>query len=63
MADHPRRRGGTTALEPLARGVLGGEYEEGDRITVDHDGSEFTFTHRPGASAPEVVEAEVASGV
>ena len=46
---------------PLARGVLSGDYEEGDRITVDHDGSEFTFTRHPGAAAPEVVEAEVAS--
>ncbi len=49
---------------PLAKGVLSGDYEEGDRITVDHDGSEFTFTRHPGAartSEPEVVEAEVAS--
>jgi len=51
---------------PLAKGVLSGNYEEGDRITVDHDGSEFTFTRHPGAARqaePEVVEAEVASGV
>ncbi|MGE3961940.1 MAG: ATP-dependent Clp protease ATP-binding subunit [Dehalococcoidia bacterium] len=47
---------------PLAKGVLSGGYEEGDRITVDHDGSEFTFTRHPGAArASEVVEAEVAS--
>ena len=48
---------------PLARGVLSGDYEEGDRITVDHDGSEFTFTRHPGAARAEseVVEAEVAS--
>jgi ATP-dependent Clp protease ATP-binding subunit ClpC len=47
---------------PLAKGVLSGDYEAGDRITVDHDGAEFTFTRHPGAarSAEEVVEAEVA---
>ena len=51
---------------PLAKGVLSGDYEEGDRITVDHDGTEFTFTRHPGAARtaePEVAEAEVASGV
>ncbi|MCK9486793.1 MAG: AAA family ATPase [Dehalococcoidia bacterium] len=46
---------------PLAKGVLSGAYESGDRIEVDHDGAEFTFTRHPGAAAPEVVEAEVAS--
>ncbi len=49
---------------PLAKGVLSGEYEEGDRITVDHDGSGFTFTRHPGAARtaePEPAEAEVAS--
>ncbi|MEX2032927.1 MAG: hypothetical protein WEA81_08680, partial [Dehalococcoidia bacterium] len=45
---------------PLAKGVLSGGYESGDRITVDYAEAEFTFTREPGA-APEVIEAEVAA--
>ena len=41
---------------PLAKQVLSGGYEAGDRITVDYAGGAFTFAREPGA-APEVVEA------
>ncbi len=46
---------------PLAKRVLSGEFREGDRITVDHDGADFTFERTAGAAAPEVLEAQVAS--
>jgi ATP-dependent Clp protease ATP-binding subunit ClpC len=44
---------------PLAKQVLAGGYQPGDRITVDYLDGAFTFTREPGA-APEVVEAEAA---
>ncbi|MDP2328848.1 MAG: AAA family ATPase, partial [Dehalococcoidia bacterium] len=45
---------------PLAKRVLSNEFHEGDRITVDHDGKDFTFERIAGAVEPEVLEAQVA---
>ncbi|MDA0271394.1 MAG: AAA family ATPase [Chloroflexi bacterium] len=45
---------------PLAKRVLSGDCREGDRITVDFDGTDFTFERVAGAVEPEVMEAQVA---
>ncbi|PKN79709.1 MAG: Clp protease [Chloroflexi bacterium HGW-Chloroflexi-9] len=45
---------------PLAKRVLSNEFHEGDRITVDHDGKDFTFERIAGVVEPEVLEAQVA---
>ena len=44
---------------PLAKNVLAGGYEAGDRITVDYVDGEFAFTREPGVH-PTVEEAVVA---
>jgi ATP-dependent Clp protease ATP-binding subunit ClpC len=56
----PLRRVIERRLEnPLARRVLSGEFEPGDRIDVDFADGDYTFTRKPGAAAPTPVEAEV----
>jgi len=56
----PLRRVIERRLEnPLAKRVLSGEFEPSDRIDVDFADGDYTFTRKPGAAAPEPVEAEV----
>ena len=42
--------------DPLAVKILGGEFKEGDRITVDSDGDELTFSHGAGVPAHDGYE-------
>jgi ATP-dependent Clp protease ATP-binding subunit ClpC len=56
----PLRRVIERRLEnPLARRVLSGEFEPGDRIDVDFADGDYIFDRKPGAATPEPVEAEV----
>jgi ATP-dependent Clp protease ATP-binding subunit ClpC len=56
----PLRRVIERRLEnPLAKRVLSGEFEPGDRIDVDFADGDYTFTRKPAAAPPEPVEAEV----
>ena len=56
----PLRRVIERRLEnPLAKRVLSGEFEPGDRIDVDFADGDYTFARKPGAATPEPVEAEV----
>jgi hypothetical protein len=50
----PDRR--TSHRKPALKGILGGEFTEGDRITVDYAGGEYSFER---ASVPEPVTAGV----
>ncbi len=38
-------------LDPLAMAVLQGGFREGDRVVIDHDGQQMTFTRREPATA------------
>jgi ATP-dependent Clp protease ATP-binding subunit ClpB len=42
--------------DPLAVKILGGEFKEGDRVKVDVDGEELSFSHGAGAPALESYE-------
>jgi ATP-dependent Clp protease ATP-binding subunit ClpB len=42
--------------DPLAVKILGGEFKEGDRVKVDVDGEELSFSHGAGAPALENYE-------
>jgi ATP-dependent Clp protease ATP-binding subunit ClpC len=56
----PLRRVIERRLEnPLAKRVLSGEIEPGDRINVNFADGDYTFTRKPAATTPEPVEAEV----
>ncbi len=43
--------------DPLAVKILEGEFQEGDRVKVDADADELTFTHGEAASVGESLEA------
>jgi ATP-dependent Clp protease ATP-binding subunit ClpC len=56
----PLRRVIERRLEnPLAKRVLSGEFEPGDRIDVDFADGHYTFIRKPGAAIPDPVDAEV----
>jgi ATP-dependent Clp protease ATP-binding subunit ClpA len=42
--------------DPLAVKILEGEFREGDRIKVDSDGDELTFTHGGAGAMDEADE-------